>query len=90
MRQLPILLAGLLLAATGCCGRSALRAKKPAFKGMELYSWKPRGEAWQFSLLVGTNRMKPVSLIRAPETTITGVADLKRELSALAKEESVA
>lgn len=35
----------------------AQRAPKPAFKGMELYSWQENG-VWRYALLVGTNRNK--------------------------------
>lgn len=65
------------------------QANKPAFKGMELYSWKPVGKDWRFSLLVGTNALKPTSKITASDTTIVGVDNLKQKLSSLAKGEQV-
>jgi hypothetical protein len=78
-----------LLAALGCSSGSPQRAARPAFKGIELYSWKADDGSWRFSLLPGTNRQKPVSEITEPEVTIVGVDNLKQRLSALARGESV-
>ena len=78
-----------LLAAVGCSSAEPQRAEKPAFKGMELYSWKPAGKAWHFSLLIGSNMQKPVSMITAPETAVVGVVSLKQKLPKLAKGEQV-
>ena len=63
------------------------RAAKPAFKGMELYSFKPEGKGWQFNLLGGTNGLKTEAQVTNPETSIDGVEKLKAELSKLAKGE---
>ncbi len=62
---------------------------EPAFKGMELYSWKPVGEDWYFSLLVGTNREKSEEEIKTPENTIVGWEALKKRLEQLAAGEQV-
>ncbi len=78
-----------LLAFVGCGISESQRVDKPAFKGMELYSWKPAAKDWHFCLLVGTNRLKSISEITAPETTIVGVDKLKQKLSRLAKGEQV-
>jgi hypothetical protein len=78
-----------LLALAGCTGSQPERAAQPAFKGMELYSWKPAGKGWCFSLLPGTNREKSLGEITDPEQAIEGVEPLKRKLAALAKGESV-
>lgn len=69
--------------------RALARAEKPAFKGMELYSWLPAGKDWHFSLLPGTNRLKSVPEIKAEETAIAGSDDLKVRLARLAEGESV-
>lgn len=65
------------------------RAEKPAFKGMELYSWKPEGEEWHFSLLVGTNMQKTEDEIRKLDRTIVGAEDLRVHLAKLAEGEQV-
>jgi hypothetical protein len=79
----------LVLLAAGCSAAPVARVAKPAFKGMELYSWKPEGKEWHFSVLEGTNRNKTMAEITAPEDTLVGVAPLKKRLARLAKGESV-
>lgn len=78
-----------LLALVGCRSAGHQRASRPALKGMELYSWKPAGQDCHFSLLVGTNRGKSVQEITASQTTVAGVAGLKRKLSRLPKGEQI-
>ena len=78
-----------LVVLSGCHNGEAVRAERPLFKGVELYSWKPDRAEWHFSVLAGTNRMKPVSEIMAPETAIVSVRRLKGELATLAKGEKV-
>ena len=46
-----------LLSLLGGWAWSQERAAKPAFKGMELYSWSS-GKEWRYALLPGTNRLK--------------------------------
>lgn len=87
MKNLIFMVCLVLLA--GCISAEPQRAEKPAFKGMQLYSWKPAGKDWHFSLLIGTNRQKPDSMITAPETEIVGVGNLKEKLASLAKGEQV-
>jgi hypothetical protein len=98
-RRTPaFLLALLILALAGCrnakppasttaAGQETakpMRATQPMGKGAELYSWKPPGEDWHFSLLPGTNRNKSLAEITDPQNTYIGVENLKRELSGLA------
>ena len=78
-----------MLLVTGCPVSQPRRAEEPAFKGMELYSWKPEGMDWHFSLLVGTNREKQMEEIIEPQNAVIGVGELKRRLSGLAKGERV-
>ena len=77
----------IILAQTVGYPAEAERAEKPAFKGMDLYSWKPEGKDWHFSLLPGTNRLKPRELIMNPEDTVVGLESLRPVLSKLAKGE---
>ena len=43
----------------------ASRAEQTAFKGMELYSWQNKTGAWQYAILVGTNRTKTLDEIQS-------------------------
>jgi tRNA(adenine34) deaminase len=66
------------------------RASSPAFKGIELYSWRTCSSCeWQFSLLPGTNRSKTAEEVRRPSTAISGVARLEQRLALLAEGEQV-
>jgi hypothetical protein len=87
--KLSIAVGCLMVLWMGCATAPSERAKTHAFKGMELYSWKPEGEGWYFSLLPGTNREKTPEEITGPGTAIVGVPELKRRLSKLAKGESI-
>ena len=71
-------------AETGGLGR----ARKPAFKGIEMYSWRAGG-AWKFSLLSGTNRNKTKSEVMLPSNSISGVTRVKKKLARLADGEEV-
>ncbi len=64
------------------------RARKPAFKGVEMYSWQVHG-AWKFSLLLGTNRNKTRREVTLSSVSITGVTGLKKGLARLAEGEEV-
>jgi len=75
--------------AQGRPAAGAERAPKPEMKGVELYSWKPEGKDWHFSLLRGTNRLKTTEEITHPDNAIVGVAALKKRLTRLAEGESV-
>ena len=62
----------------------------PSGKGMELYSWKPDGKDWHFSLIVGLNNRKPVLEVADVEKyAVTNLASLKYKLSGLPKGEHV-
>lgn len=86
-RSFAILL--LLVAVTAEAETGGLgRARKPAFKGVEMYSWRAGG-AWKFSLLNGTNRNKTESEVMLPSNSISGVTRLKKRLARLAEGEQV-
>ncbi len=67
-------------------------------KGYELYSWQV-GEAWNFTLITGTNRMKAFDEIITPENSVTedgfvklsvsGVEDLRKLLTLLPAGEQI-
>ena len=78
------------MAAGPLRGQEAPQAPRPAFKGVELYSWKDCAScAWQFALLPGTNRSKTLAEIKQPMRTLRGVAELKQQLLHLPKGETV-
>lgn len=68
---------------------SSLSHSQTAFKGIELYSWLPRGTEWHFSLLVGTNRNKSIEEITDPTLAVAGVIELKAALAKLPKGEQI-
>jgi len=71
-------------------GQDGPQAPHPAFKGVELYSWKECPTcAWHFALLPGTNRLKTLAEIKEPTRTLVGVAQLRQHLSRLPKGENV-
>lgn len=65
------------------------RLKKPAFKGVELYSWKHETGPFRFSLLWGTNRNKSDSEIKAQRCVLFDVPAVKAVLGHLAEGEHV-
>ena len=84
-----ILTSLLAVLMVGCFIAAEERSERQAFKGIELYSWKPDGKDWHFSLLPGTNRLKSDEEIKKSEKTIVGVEALKKQLAKMAKGESV-
>ena len=59
-------------------------------KGVELYSWRDvASDAWCFTMLPGTNRVKLQSEITNPRRTIKSVGELKLRLGHLAVGEYV-
>jgi len=71
-------------------GQEGPRSTRPAFKGVELYSWKDCASCeWQFALLPGTNRLKTLTEIKEPTRAISGVTKLRQHLSRLAEGEQV-
>ena len=94
MRRLSISVMFIVWAAIGFIGCGSREAAPPAgetvrsFKGYELYSWRSDGE-WNFSLLVGTNRIKTRAEVLDPAARILGLDELKRRLDRLPRGEQV-
>jgi hypothetical protein len=84
MRSFSLLLLVMLTSLTFSRADDAERRTTKYFKGVELYSWPDAtsGE-WRFSLLPGTNSVKPLAKITNAERTITTVEDLKKQLARL-------
>jgi len=57
-------------------------------KGFEIYSWQ-ENDAWRFSLLIGTNRIKGKDEVTAEVTRLSGLRTLKEALGRLEKGQSV-
>jgi len=73
-----------LTALSGCSPASATPAvPQESMKGYELYSWESDG-TWYFSLLIGTNRLKTLEEIQAPDVALQGIDELKPMLESLA------
>ena len=49
----------------------------------ELYIWRSASHEWNFSLLSGTDRTKTLQEITDPQTTIAGLANIKKRLKEL-------
>jgi len=62
------------------------KTSQPAFKGMELYSWRTDTGEWRYSILLGTNRLKSVAEVQEDPLTL---AQLKTAISSLAQGESL-
>ena len=78
------------VASAPLLGQEGPRSTRPAFKGVELYSWKDCASCeWQFALLPGTNRLKTLTEIKEPTRVIRGVSELKQHLSRLPEGEQV-
>jgi hypothetical protein len=65
------------------------REERPRFKGVELYSWKDSKEDWVFALMSGTNRLKTLEEVKAPENQIAGLGKLEKAFARLAIDERV-
>jgi hypothetical protein len=48
---------------------------KPAFKGMELYSWQKGNGDWVYNILYGTNRLKTINEVMSSEMGSNAVSD---------------
>jgi diacylglycerol kinase (ATP) len=76
---LAAVLVGLLILGPPLWGRvspwftQTARSEQPAFKGLELYSWQTGSGAWQYAILVGTNRNKTVEEILSAPLDLPGV-----------------
>jgi hypothetical protein len=70
-------------AIVGCTDKQETApASRESMKGFEIYSWQ-ENDAWRFSLLIGTNRLKTTEEVKADETRLSNVGELKRELGRL-------
>jgi hypothetical protein len=78
----------IVAAIPGVGSADTKREAKPRFKGVELYSWKDRGD-WVFVLLDGTNREKSAEEVKAAKDKIKGVDALKKAIVLLAEGEQV-
>ena len=82
------------MGAPGCASNAVPekgpRFTVPAFKGVELYSWKGEGGAFRYSLHWGTNRAMEEREIQFPSCVLSDIAAAKRALARLAPGEWVA
>jgi hypothetical protein len=81
-----LILIVILAILNGCTTSDPNRPEKPAFKGMELYSWQAEDGQWTFSILIGTNRNK--TLVEIQETTLD-LDQVKQQFCEMAKGEQV-
>ncbi|MBI4860605.1 MAG: hypothetical protein HY815_10130 [Candidatus Riflebacteria bacterium] len=75
--------------AVGMDRKPSTRNAKPAFKGVELYSWEAPGKGFTFVLLPGTNRIKTLAEIVTAPGRDHGLTSLKRALEKLPAGEEV-
>jgi hypothetical protein len=61
---------------------------KPAMKGWELYSW-PNGNDWNYSILVGTNRLKSLEDVTTNRIIVLGEDSLKLLLDKIPENEFI-
>lgn len=59
-----------------------------SMKGWELYSW-PNGSDWNYSILVGTNRIKSYEEVTSNEITVFGMDSLKMLLDKFPENENI-
>jgi hypothetical protein len=59
-----------------------------SMKGWELYSW-PNGSDWNYSILIGTNRLKSYEEVTTNKIIVTGTDSLKMLLDKLPVNESL-
>jgi hypothetical protein len=91
-RRLFVLLTILLIATSACSPPNEQVADRgrPAFKGVELYSWMDQPtQEWRFVLLPGTNRSKAAQEILTAPDIVRSVNELKARVSELPSGESV-
>jgi hypothetical protein len=91
MKRLALIIFVVVAAAlpVSIFGAEPIRAEKPMFKGVELYSWKDTASIWRYSLLPGTNRLKTKGEIVSGSAVIKDIDTLKIRLAALAVGENV-
>ena len=75
-----------LLISIGCNPQRQDRSERPAFKGMELYSWQDEDGQWLFSIMLGTNRVKTISEV---QTSPIDISDVKRQFCEMVRGEQV-
>jgi hypothetical protein len=63
-------------------------ALEHTLKGWELYSW-PNGDDYNYSLLIGTNRLKNYEEVISNEITVYGIDSLKLLLAKLPEDEYI-
>ena len=95
--MLKTVIVGTFVLAAVACGQPATptsdrsevpRAGEHGMKGWELYSWVDERGEWRFSLLVGTNALRPLDAVSAPEHA-QDVASIERALAELAPGEEI-
>ena len=59
-----------------------------SMKGWELYSW-PRGDDWNYSILIGTDRLKSYEEVTTNDVIVTGKDSLKIVLDKFLKNELI-
>ncbi len=59
-----------------------------SMKGWELYSW-PNGDDWNYSILIGTNRLKSYEEVTANKIVVTGTDSLKMLLDKFPVNENI-
>ena len=85
------LVTSVLAIVVGCrhpTQRSTDASARPAFKGIELYSWE-EDEKWYFALVPGTNRIKTYAEISSADVRIQGMRALEQALDRLPEGEQV-
>lgn len=88
MRAALLLLMLLVIQPDMASAAGASRSDRPAFKGVELYSWVQQG-VWQFAICPGTNRNKTFAEISTTCQSIGSMETLKASLANLAMQENV-
>ncbi len=59
-----------------------------SMKGWELYSW-PNGDDWNYSILIGTNRLKSYEEVTTNKIVVTGADSLKMLLDKFPENEDI-
>jgi hypothetical protein len=93
MFLLALIVGSTIVGAPGCASNAvpekAARFTKPAFKGVELYSWQDKEGAFRYALHWGTNRAKEEREIKFPSCVLESASAVKRALNRLAPGEWV-
>ena len=90
MAVLAVLAIGAIESLVACPARiEGERLKRPAVKGVELYSWKNEKGEFRYSLLWGTNRNKTEAEIKKQGCVLSDIPAVKGALGHLAEGEHV-